>query len=253
MRIKHLSNHDAILLLELIHESLACGSEEEVRAVMGKLSALLPYEAAISCITRLDGSAALETMQVINISYPAEYLVELGKRGLVAKDPIVIENFKSFKLQYWADTLKRQPSFTDDMHVIASLAEDFGFHKIRSGRGYGHGVANLKKTEGSFFCYQGLERSSRTEEILELIIPHFHQALTRIRNTPKNGCSLTAKEIEVFKWIRQGKSTWDISVILGISERTVKFHVGNILRKLDATTRAHAVAVAVEQKLLDIE
>lgn len=42
-------------------------------------------------------------------------------------------------------------------------------------------------------------------------------------------------------------------MILGISERTVKFHVGNIMQKLDATTRAHAVAIALEQGLVDIE
>jgi DNA-binding CsgD family transcriptional regulator len=77
--------------------------------------------------------------------------------------------------------------------------------------------------------------------------------LMRIKNTLKTFRLLTAMELEVLKWIRQGKNTWDMSVILGISERTVKFHVGNILRKLDATTRAQAVAIAAEQRLLDID
>jgi len=242
-----------ILLLELIHESLSCVSEDEIRNVMSKLSALIPYQAAASFITKISGNGAMEAMRVVNVDYPAEYLVELGKRGLVAKDPIVIENFKSFKLQYWADTMKRLPSLTDANYEVLSLAEDFGFHKVRAGCGYGHGVSNLKRTEGSFFCYQGMERSSRTEEILELVIPHFHEALRRIGNISKNGVPLTSKETEILKWIKQGKTTWDISTILGISERTVKFHVANILQKLDAVTRAHAVAIALERKLIDIE
>lgn len=42
-------------------------------------------------------------------------------------------------------------------------------------------------------------------------------------------------------------------MIMGIRERTVKFHVGNILQKLDAVTRTHAVAKAIELGMLDIE
>lgn len=143
--------------------------------------------------------------------------------------------------------------FMKDTYEILSLAEDYGFRKVSSGCGYGHGVRNLKGTEGSFFCYHGLDRSSRTEEILGLIIPHFHEALRRAGHISKSGSPLTPKEAEVLKWLKQGKSTWDMSIILGISERTVKFHIGNIMRKLDATTRTHAVAIALEQGLVNID
>ena len=64
---------------------------------------------------------------------------------------------------------------------------------------------------------------------------------------------LSLREKEVLNWIKQGKSTWDISVILGISRSTVNFHVNNILQKLDAVSRAQAVAIAIEQGLIDIE
>ena len=53
MRIKHLSKQDAILLLEIIHESLSCTSEEHLVQLMGRLGDLLPYQASISCISRL--------------------------------------------------------------------------------------------------------------------------------------------------------------------------------------------------------
>lgn len=186
------------------------------------------------------------------MDYPEEYLSELTQRELVTKDPVVVENFKSFRLQYWADTLM-QTTWSGDMHEIISLAEDYGFSKVSKGCGYAHGVRNMQGTEGSFFCYHGLERSSRTEEILALVIPHFHAALSRLVGRPKNNSPLTPKETEVLKWVKQGKSTWDISTILGISERTVKFHIGNIMQKLDATTRTHAVAIAFEQGLVDVD
>lgn len=252
MRTRHLSGRDAILLLELITESLACVSEEQLKKLMSRLSALLPYQAALSCMSRIGPGGAVEELKVVNVDYPHDYLAELERRELVMKDPIVIENFKTFRLQYWADTIQKRP-FTKDTPEIISLAEDYGFRKVRRGCGYGHGVRNLKGTEASFFCYHGLDRSSRTEEILGLIIPHFHEALRRTGNTAKNCSPLSPKETEVLKWLRQGKSTWDMSVILGISERTVKFHVGNIMTKLDATTRTHAVAIALEQGLVDMD
>lgn len=75
-----------------------------------------------------------------------------------------------------------------------------------------------------------------------------------MRTLPSNGASppltLTEREIEVIKWMRQGKTNWEISQILHISENTVKFHVKNIIRKLEVSTRTHAVALAMERGLL---
>jgi DNA-binding NarL/FixJ family response regulator len=58
---------------------------------------------------------------------------------------------------------------------------------------------------------------------------------------------LSRRESEVLNWLKTGKTSWDISVILGISERTVNFHVRNIIQKLNAVSRIHAVAVAAEK------
>ncbi len=49
----------------------------------------------------------------------------------------------------------------------------------------------------------------------------------------------------------QGKSSWEISVILNISERTVNFHIYNIMQKLEAVNRTHAVAVATSLGLIE--
>jgi hypothetical protein len=81
VKIKHLSKQDMVLLLEMIHESLACVSEDEIRNVMSRLSGLIPYRAALSCISKINANGIIESMQVVNVDYPAEYLVELGKRA----------------------------------------------------------------------------------------------------------------------------------------------------------------------------
>lgn len=54
--------------------------------------------------------------------------------------------------------------------------------------------------------------------------------------------SLTPRERDCLAFVAEGKSDWEISVILAVSQSTVKFHVDNARRKLGAVNRAHAVA-----------
>ena len=53
---------------------------------------------------------------------------------------------------------------------------------------------------------------------------------------------LTPRERDALGWVAQGKSDWEISVILGVSEATARWHVDNGRRKLGAVNRAQAVA-----------
>lgn len=52
---------------------------------------------------------------------------------------------------------------------------------------------------------------------------------------------LTNRERECMFWISQGKTSWEVSVILGISERTVNFHVQNCIRKTNSINRQQAL------------
>lgn len=54
--------------------------------------------------------------------------------------------------------------------------------------------------------------------------------------------ALTPRELEVFELLGKGLSNRDIGGVLGISAHTAKYHVGQILAKVGATTRAEAVS-----------
>lgn len=62
---------------------------------------------------------------------------------------------------------------------------------------------------------------------------------------------LTKRELEVLTWAKEGKSAWEISAILQIKERTVKFHLNNIFNKLNVTNRYQAIAKAYSYGLLE--
>jgi len=56
---------------------------------------------------------------------------------------------------------------------------------------------------------------------------------------------LTSRETQILSYIADGNSNKQIAYILQISEQTIKNHVSNILRKLNANDRAHAVVLAI--------
>jgi DNA-binding NarL/FixJ family response regulator len=63
---------------------------------------------------------------------------------------------------------------------------------------------------------------------------------------------LTARELEVLALIRDGNRNKQIADQLSISETTVNFHIKNIVDKLQANDRTHAVTIALRRGLLQI-
>lgn len=64
---------------------------------------------------------------------------------------------------------------------------------------------------------------------------------------------LTPCETECLKWLAFGKSTWEISKILGRSEATVNYHIHNIKRKMDVHSRSAAMMMAVKLGLIEVD
>ncbi len=62
---------------------------------------------------------------------------------------------------------------------------------------------------------------------------------------------LTPRELEVLTLIRDGHRNKQIAYLLSIAETTVNFHIKNVVDKLRANNRAHAMAVAVRRGLLE--
>jgi DNA-binding CsgD family transcriptional regulator len=61
---------------------------------------------------------------------------------------------------------------------------------------------------------------------------------------------LSERELECLEWVSFGKTSWETAIILGVSERTINFHLLNACRKLNVYGRQAAVALALRQNLL---
>jgi DNA-binding NarL/FixJ family response regulator len=65
--------------------------------------------------------------------------------------------------------------------------------------------------------------------------------------------TITAREIEVLKLIARGHANKVISAKLGINEETTKSHIKNILAKLGARDRTHAVTLGLTRGIIRLE
>jgi DNA-binding NarL/FixJ family response regulator len=63
---------------------------------------------------------------------------------------------------------------------------------------------------------------------------------------------LTARELEVLRLIRDGSKNKEIAARLEISEATVNFHIKNLVSKLQANDRTHAVMIAIRRGILEV-
>jgi len=83
--------------------------------------------------------------------------------------------------------------------------------------------------------------------------PEAVQALVQMAADPRPlGSDLTARERDVLRYLVQGLTNFEIAQQMTISEATVRFHVGNILSKLEVGNRTEAVQVAYKQRLVNL-
>jgi transcriptional regulator EpsA len=123
-----------------------------------------------------------------------------------------------------------------------------------------HGTPSYPGFTGSYFVFARVREPwpERQAQFLDMLMPQLHVALVRVlvqervdtAEIPTTDSTVTAREIEILQWVREGKSNQEIGHILGISPLTVKNHVQKILKKLHVQNRAQAVGKAISLRLI---
>jgi LuxR family transcriptional regulator, quorum-sensing system regulator LasR len=131
-------------------------------------------------------------------------------------------------------------------------------------RYYGHGIGSgialsVRGSKGDYVCVgfsnsQRLEKSELqpTRQLGSLFIAA-SAMFNSMKGQPKPSNDrplLTPREIECLKWAHVGKTGWETSMILGISQATATFHLKNAIQKLEASNKTHAVVCAVQRGLI---
>jgi len=124
----------------------------------------------------------------------------------------------------------------DDADVLAA---------IKAGaRGY---LLKSLNAEEFFAMLEGLERgeAAMTRQTTAILL----RGLTSTAGPQAE--SLTPRELELLQLVAKGMPNKTIALALSVSENTVKYHLKNILQKLNAGNRTEAVTEAIRSGLLD--
>lgn len=106
---------------------------------------------------------------------------------------------------------------------------------------YGYFVLGL--TEHSFRVLDG--KIEKLGWFWSIIVPYIYAAYQRVAEITRP--HITKRELECIRWASEGKTSWEISQILNISERTANFHVANCIEKTGSVNRQQAIAKCLLQ------
>lgn len=242
-----LTRRELVSLLEIVDKSLHVATKQDLTALLQDVQKLVPAEHTVSALAETTPNGRyVGPLQLVNLSYPTDWLSRYIEADYATVDPILQHHFDHFEAQVWSQTYRRAHSRKQQM-FIGEAAD------CHLSQGITVGVKSASQPMGSLFSFSGQKMGEHASHaaVLQQLVPHLHQALLSLTFLPSAADPLlSSREREVLLWIKEGKTNWEISKILLISERTVRFHVGNVLNKLQASTRGHAVAVALQQGLI---
>src|SRR5207248_399930 len=118
-----------------------------------------------------------------------------------------------------------------------------------NGHGTGAGVIRLMVVDDHPIVRQGLVGVLEDEPDLE-VVAAYGSARDAIAHVHRLQPDVVLLDLEMPELVADGLPTKQVARSLGITERTVKFHVNSIFHKLGADNRAQAVALAAQRGLL---
>ncbi len=188
------------------------------------------------------------TDPVIITTYPDEWSRHYNENRYYETDAVVRSGFQNFLPFRW-DTLPLRPK----QKRIMSEASEF---KIASGLSVPiHGPSG----EFALLSVASEMPAADFERVLNESRHHIHvmslyyHAMINDMFAPDQtveAIELSPREAEVLSWTSEGKTAWEIGEILGISERTVVFHIENAKQKLGVFNKNQAVVKAIMLGLL---
>jgi len=203
----------------------------------------LAVDPRIEQITRLDSAqtalAELGKMKVgiaiVNMSVPSAATSDLVRKLCCSSDPVpVIALFDALddgRVGYAVGTgaraciSKTSPAKQIRGTVIETLAGELPIHRDVAERPY----------------------------LLTGFLNEFQRQSRGTIEVTTSACPLTDRELSILSLVADGNANKEIADTLFISERTVKNHMTNILAKLGARDRAHAVRFGLQNSWIDLD
>ncbi len=204
----------------------------------------------------LEGLQNLLTARGIQVAGTARDGLEALEKARALSPDIILMDIRMPRCDGLAATrlIRAEMPASRIVMLTTSTQEADLFEAIKSGAcGY-----LLKSLEaGPFISYlEGVVRGEAAipRELASALLREFGRMAENSREDAKTGngseTELTARQLEVLQLVAQGQSYKEVGEVLGLSEHTVKYHMGDTLRRLHLKNREQVVAYAVRTGLV---
>jgi DNA-binding CsgD family transcriptional regulator len=168
---------------------------------------------------------------------PENWLDLYWQNQFAAHDPLLLISLRHNQPIIWHELSSSDTVMTEQGLSIMNQRAEHGMREgvtlpIHSGQGH-HGMLHLSREQATGDVLSMLPRFG-------LLYPYIFQRACELMSPP--GPNLSERERQCLFWVSEGKTSWEAAKILGITERTVNFHLNSAIRKTGCKNRYQAIA-----------
>jgi DNA-binding CsgD family transcriptional regulator len=237
-----------------IEDTNKAKSSEEAARIFECALAHLGYDRFCYSLITAHPSLGLNAGHGVARNYPDDWMAYYEANHYEKKDPVPQHAFLSDRPFTW-DSLVRIRELKPEQKKVMNEAREAG---LLDGVGipiYGHngevaGVGMASSTGGVRPDINLLSKIRALTLQFHLVYTDLEKKDSPLRDNFAGNIRLTAREKEILLWAAEGKSDAVIAEIIGISHATIRFHMNNIFKKLNANERTLATVKAIRHGLI---
>ncbi|MGE4267212.1 MAG: LuxR C-terminal-related transcriptional regulator [Deferribacterales bacterium] len=238
------------MILSVFDTCLNMTSEEKFEHLLKDIAEYIGFRYVLCCYTP-HHYVTEDSIRMINISNPKDWMEFYNTNNLLVCDPVRIElekrienNIKASFIIWDAYERKLSVSEKELIRIRKQFGLEYGFsvYEISDSKDFGILISFADPKE---------QPDNRTIAITSAIVTHIMAARKRLNVVLLLNC-LSDKEHEACHWILNGKTNWEIAKILNISENTVKFHLKNIYAKTGVSKRQQLISILMAEKYMHL-
>ena len=191
---------------------------------------------------------------IVKSNYPAGWVERYTAKEHGLIDPVLIGAVRGVLPFTWSMARNSRPSLAHKRRCIFDEAGAFG---LRGGAVVPiHGFAG----EFAIVCFASTDEEAhfdalwqRHRHVAHVMSMHLHSRIAQAlapHRAMTEPVTLSEREAECLIWMARGKTNWEISEILSLSEKTIQTYLENTKRKLGVYTKTQAVVKAIMRGLI---
>ncbi|MCT4657237.1 MAG: LuxR family transcriptional regulator [Cohaesibacter sp.] len=231
--------------LDRIHQA---ASVPDVQEVLEEITQSYGFERYL--VTSVPKPVNADEQALLLTTWKNEWVFRYIAQDYISHDPVIPRLLQSDLPFEWSELGKDKP-LSKKARMVMEEAHTLG--EMKSGFCIPiYGPAGAQDSI-SFATSQDHSLSEKDKRALHILGIYAVARVREILGKPRevSAPKLTKREVDCLKWSSLGKTSWETSEILGISQATVDHYLHLAIQKLQATNRVQAVAEAMRLKLIN--